>query len=144
MNNIVIKHAQESEAASIALLARITFSETFGHHFRDPQDLLDYYDQTFSVQKIRNSIRKSNNVFWIAYANELPVAYAKLKLYSPTEFIDSTKVSQLQKIYVLKDFLSRKIGRELQNSMIETARDNESEHLWLSVLKSNQRAIGFL
>ncbi len=79
---IQIKLAKESDAEFIALLGRITFTESFGHLFRDKNDLLDYYERTFSVQKIRNGINNPKNIFWIASINDLPVAYAKLKLDS--------------------------------------------------------------
>ena len=105
MNTIEIRLAKKKDAQFIALLGRITFTETFGHFFRDQKDLIDYYNLTFSVQKIEDGIKKPNNIFWIAFVNRLPVGYAKLKLYSNSEFIESKDVCQLQKIYVLKDFL---------------------------------------
>ena len=109
MHKIKTRFAEEKDAEYIALLARITFTETFGHFFRDRQDLLNYYDSTFSVEKIERSISKSNNIYWISFIDRLPVGYAKLKLNSKSEFIDSENICQLQKIYVLKDFLSMKL-----------------------------------
>ena len=143
MNNIEIRLANKEDAQFIALLGRITFTETFGHFFRDKQDLLHYYNSTFSVEKIENGITKPNNVFWIAFENRLPVGYAKLKLNSKSEFIDSESTCQLQKIYVLKDFLSMKIGFELQNRLLEKAKELEFKEIWLSVLNANERAISF-
>ena len=84
---------------------------------------MDYYDWTFSVQKIEDGIEKPNNIFWIAFANRLPVGYAKLKLNSSSEFLESKSVCQLQKIYVLKDFLSMKIGFELQDALLKKPRN---------------------
>ena len=81
--------------------------------------MLDYNNLTFSVEKIEKGIKKSNNVFFIAFINRLPVGYAKLKLNSKSEFIESTNTCQLQKIYVLRDFLSMKIGFELQNLLLK-------------------------
>lgn len=143
MKEIVIREAIVSDAAHIALLGRVTFTETFSHHFNNKNELLDYFDQTFSVQKIKKSIDKPNNVYWIALVDELPVGYAKLKLKSKSEFITSDNISQLQKIYILKDFLSMKIGHQLQERLIGRARENNSEAIWLSVLGSNDRAINF-
>lgn len=143
MGNIEIRLAKKEDAKYIALLGRITFTETFGHFFRDKQDLLDYYNLTFSVEKIENGIEKPNNVFWIAFVNRLPVGYAKLKLNSKSEFMKSKKSCQLQKIYVLKDFLSMKIGFELQNLLLKKAKELEFDKIWLSVLNSNERAISF-
>jgi diamine N-acetyltransferase len=143
MTQILIRKATIEDAEYISLLARITFTETFGQYYRDYQDLLDYYDNTFSVSKIRSSLMKTNNIFWIAFCDELPVGYAKLKKYSKCDFVDSNSVSQLQKIYVLKDFLSKKIGHQLQASLFEETKNINSKYLWLSVLKSNERAINF-
>jgi len=143
MGQTIIRKATIADAEYISLLARITFTETFGHYFRDKQDLLDYYDSTFSVAKIRSGLLNDNNVFWIALYDDLPVGYAKLKKHSISEFIDSDQVSQLQKIYVLRDFISKKIGFQLQNEMFEEVKRINSKFLWLSVLKSNERAISF-
>lgn len=143
MDKINIRQATVTDAELIALLARITFTETFGHLFSDRSDLQVYYKKTFSVAKIRASIEKSNNIFWLALVDELPVGYAKLKMQSNSPFISSDKVAQLQKIYVLKDFLSMKIGFQLQDILLNTARENGQEYIWLSVLDSNERAISF-
>ena len=143
MHKIKTRLADKKDAEYIALLARITFTETFDHFFRDRQDLLNYYDSTFSVEKIERSISKSNNIYWISFIDRLPVGYAKLKLNSKSEFIESENICQLQKIYVLKDFLSMKIGLELQNLLLEKAKELEFEKIWLSVLNSNERALNF-
>ncbi len=140
---VIIRRATPGDAEVIALLGRITFGETFGHLFHDPTDLLAYYDRTFSVSKISNSLKKENNVYWLALADKLPVGYAKLKLNSPTPFLDDKNICQLQKIYVLKDFLSLKIGLGLQEELIGTARETGSNYIWLSVLKENKRAVNF-
>ena len=143
MDTVEIRLAQEEDAQFIALLGRVTFTETFGHLFRDQNDLIDYYNKTFSVQKIKDGIRKQNNVFWIAFVNRLPVGYAKLKLHSRSEFIESKDVCQLQKIYVVRDFLSMRIGFELQESLLKKAKELGFSQIWLSVLNSNERAINF-
>lgn len=138
-----IRLAKKEDAKYIALLGRTTFTETFGSLFRDSEGLKAYLNLTFSVNKIEHSLKKSNNIFWIAFVDGLPVGYAKLKLKSSTEFIKSNNISQLQKIYVLRDFLFMKIGKRLQDLLIAKAVKTGSKEIWLSVLDSNQRAIGF-
>lgn len=140
---IQLKEATIEDAAYISLLARITFTETFGHYFGDKTDLETYLDQTFNVSKIQGSLGKPHNIFWLAYVEQLPVGYGKLKLNSPSSFLESDSICQLQKIYVLKDFLSKKVGLELQNAMLERARAEGFRVIWLSVLKENIRAIRF-
>lgn len=137
-----ISKATDSDAKDIAHLARVTFTETFGHYFSDKTDLENYLDLTFNIQKLKNSLKKPNNVYWLAHVDNLPVGYAKLKLNSPTPFIKEQGVCQLQKIYVLKDYLSKKVGLALQNVLLDEAQ-NKASKIWLSVLKENLRAIRF-
>ena len=138
-----IRKATSRDAKVIALLGRTTFGETFGHLFRDPEDLQDYYGRTFSDKKIEQSLQKERNIYWLAYIDNHPVGYAKLKLHSPSQFLEGTDVCQLQKIYVLIDYLSLKIGLRLQQELINEARSSGSSFIWLSVLKENERAIQF-
>lgn len=140
---IRIRRADQHDAPIIALLGRITFSETFGHLFHDLNDLQYYFERTFSVAKIENSLAKENNIFWLATADKLPVGYAKLKLRSACKFLESDHSCQLQKIYVLKDFLSLRIGLGLQEELLLKAKESGASHIWLSVLNENQRAIRF-
>ncbi len=140
---ILIRKAKAEDAPVIALLGRTTFRESFGHLFSDPNDLLVYFDKTFEVAKIKMSLKKESNVYWLAFYNELPVGYAKLKLNSPSAFLADEPACQLQKIYVLKDFLSKKIGHQLQSLLLEEAREKEFQTIWLSVYVENPRAIAF-
>ncbi|MBK7869315.1 MAG: GNAT family N-acetyltransferase [Saprospiraceae bacterium] len=140
---IEVRKAILADAPIIALLGRITFGETFGHLFHDQQALQRYYHYTFGVKKIQSSLQKGNNIFWLAFADDLPVGYAKLKLHSLNKIVISEAASQLQKIYVLKDFLHQQIGLVLLESVIEEAQKAANTHLWLSVLYTNERAIQF-
>ncbi len=142
--NAPVLRAQPEDAAVIALLGRITFAETFGHLFADHRaDLLAYLDRTFSVSKIRRSIQSSLNAYWLGFADGLPVGYAKLKYPSPTPLLSGKSVAQLQKIYVLRDFLERGIGKSLLATILDHAANLQIEELWLDVLKDNTRAILF-
>ena len=67
MGKIEIRIANPNDAIVISLLGRITFTETFGHLFRDSKDLQEYLERTFSVDKIESSLGKAENVFWLAF-----------------------------------------------------------------------------
>lgn len=140
---IKIRRATPEDAQFIALLGRITFTETFSEYFNDKKDLFHYYEQTFNVPKIRLSLQKESNRYWIALWNGLPVGYAKLKINSTTEFISDESTSQLQKVYVLKEFLDKKIGKLLMAELMQSFNESDKSYIWLSVLKQNERALKF-
>lgn len=140
---IEIRKANENDAEIISLLGRITYSDTFEVFFNRKKDLLDYLDNTFLVAKICESLVKDENVYWIAFYNKLPMGYVKLKLNSTSEFVDRNKICQLQKIYVLKDFIAAGVGNQLQNIVVEEAKALGYQYIWLSVLDKNDRAVKF-
>ncbi len=140
---INIRRATIEDAKSISFLGKKTFDQSFGHLFNDRKDLIGYLDQTFSNGKIEKSIDKPHNIYWLALDGDLPVGYAKLQLSSSSDFIDSNRVSKLQKIYFLKNYVSQGIGSRLQQLIFDEAILQESEFLWLSALKSNEAAVKF-
>jgi diamine N-acetyltransferase len=140
---VLIKKAQPDDAPTIARLGRTTFEETFQHVFPIRQELDEYLEATFSVAKIASSMQKPNNVFWLAFANDVPVGYAKLKLTSWYGDVPDEGMSQLQKIYVLHDFLDQKVGAKLLQGVEQEWLTHQKQVLWLAVLNSNERAIRF-
>ena len=47
MEQIVIRKATVKDVIPLALLARVTFREAFGHLFTDNQNLIDYFSNYF-------------------------------------------------------------------------------------------------
>jgi len=139
-----VRAAGVEDAAVVALLGRITFSETFGSLFRDHQDdLCAYLDATFGVAKIGRSLGKPENAYWLAFNRRLPVGYAKLKHPSRLASLPQDEAAQLQKIYVLRDFLGQGIGRPLLRAVLDRAAAVQTSAVWLAVLRANRRAIYF-
>lgn len=140
---VQIRLATPADAEKIVFLGRTTFREAFGAFFEDQKNLERYLETTFNRSKIKKSLGKENNVYWIAFVEDVPVGYAKLKLKSSCEFLETEKVSQLQKIYVLQEYLPMKIGKRLQDTLITRAKKTRNDELWLSVWNGNSRAIRF-
>jgi ribosomal protein S18 acetylase RimI-like enzyme len=138
-----VTRADRADAAVVALLGRITFAETFGYLFQQhPGDLRSYLDSTFDVTKIERSLGKTENAYWVASQDRLPIGFAKLKHPSPAPMQPVRDAAQVQKIYVLREFLGQSIGRDLLHQvMLEAA--GRARLLWLDVLRENERAIDF-
>jgi ribosomal protein S18 acetylase RimI-like enzyme len=139
---VKIKLANESDAEVIASLGSVTFTETFGDLFPKPE-LEDYLIKTFSVAKIHTRLKKPNNIYWVAYVDETPAGYAKIKLNSRIDEIRCERQIQLQKIYVLKEYLDKKIGLALLSEIMANSEIISGTLIWLVVLHTNERAIWF-
>lgn len=141
--NVQVRKATAEDAVGLALLGRVTFAETFDSHFKDKQGLWEHYEATFSVSKISRSLQDPNTIFWIATHNHLPVGYVKLKKQSLPEVTLPGRCSELEKIYVLKDYLSQGVGHLLQAALFKELRVLRSDNVWLYVWEENRRAIDF-
>ncbi|MDC1162180.1 GNAT family N-acetyltransferase [Tenacibaculum sp.] len=140
---IEIKVATNSDVEVIALLGRITYTESHGKYIENKDDLLNYNNKAFSIENTRVAVNKSNNIFYILYYNNLPIGYAKLVLNISFENLTKPNSCRLERIYILNDFLPLKLGQQLYNIVIEKALSLKFDTIWLSVYIKNERAINF-
>ena len=143
MENHTIRKAVPADAKFISLLAKINFSESFGNLFVSEVELRKYIDKNFSIEKMTDSLQKSENVFWIAYVKTLPVGYAKLKKDIPVPDTDYTEAAELQKLYILKDYISEGNGLKLKIDFFEEIQKLNIKRIWLKELHTDQHALNF-
>ena len=141
---LTIEKAKPSDAAIVALLGRLTFRETFAALFLQHEDeLRAYLDKTFCPAKIEASIGKPENCYWLASVDGLPVGYGKLKFPSTNPACEGDAPAQLQKIYVLSEFIAMKVGHRLMDEICAEGARLAVDEMWLNVLSSNDHAIRF-
>jgi diamine N-acetyltransferase len=139
-----IRRADIKDVAIVSLIGRLTFRETFSALFVQHEgELRDYLDHIFAPAKIAASLAKHENRYWLASVDGLPVGYAKLKFPSTHPALTAAAPAQLQKIYVLAEFLSQDVGSALMREILAEADRLGVDDLWLNVLSSNRRAIAF-
>lgn len=139
---LTIRKAGKEDAAVISLLGWVTFSQAFGHLF-PKSEIEEYLLRTFRFEKIRDSLLKENNAYWLALFDGIPVGYAKIKFQSPNVAILDEAPVQLQKIYVLEHFHDRKIGLALLDAVFDFLSFTTAKTLWLLVWEGNKRALRF-
>ena len=140
---IEIVTAKIDHAPAIAYIGRTAFKQAFAQLFQSCTELDAYLDYTYSVDKIAGSIRKENNIYFIATADGLPVGFAKVKRHSLNDQLDSVFQSELQKLYVLKEYHGCGVGQSLLNAVTKFVESIEPECLWLDTYVGNERAIRF-
>ncbi|MCL7754399.1 GNAT family N-acetyltransferase [Polaribacter sp. Z022] len=138
-----IRRATVSDATYIALLGRITYTESHGDYIEDKQNLLDFYNTHYSVAQIKKELNDENNVFWIVFSNDLPIGFAKLCLNENHENKTDTKYCKLQRLYILNDFISLKIGSQLQEKILQKATELNFKTIWLTAYYKNTKGIKF-
>jgi len=141
--NIKILRANSSHAETIVSIGKLSFRDAFGPLFNDKVALLEYLEYTYDIEKITKSINKENNVFFIAFVENVPVGFAKVKKYSLNEQIRSIAQMELQKIYVLSYYHGSGAGGALMQAVLDLAYQVQPDYLWLDTHVSNAKAIRF-
>lgn len=143
MSLIDIKIATTQDVAVLSLLGRVTYTESHGDFIENSSDLLIYNNNTFSIAKLKEEINNKSIVFYLVFVDELPVGYAKITLNKSHKNITTTNNCCLDKIYILNDFISMKLGQKLLNFVVNEVEKLQFQTLWLSVYVKNNRAIRF-
>ena len=138
---ITTRIANENDAAAIAAIGRQSFADAFGHLFNRKEDLHTYLDYTYEEGKVAKSIRKENNIYLLALADDKLVGFLKMKRHSLNEQIASPVQTELQKIYVLKEYHGSGAGQQLMENALRMAGEINPDYVWLDVHISNPRAI---
>ena len=140
---ITIRNATINDAEVLALLGRTTYVESHGQYIANKTDLFNYNNSFFSVEKLKEDLKDKNNLFSLIYYNMLPVGYIKLVKNSSNKNIKSTNVCKLERLYILNDFVGKKIGSKAMEHIIEKITELKFEELWLAVYYKNNKAINF-
>lgn len=140
---IKIEPATEAHSQILAMLGRITYTESHGDFIKDRNDLLRYNDQAFSISRTKRDLSDKQNLFFIAYQSGFPVGYAKLMLNQTHASIASKNACRLDKIYILNEFLPLKIGQVFLAFLEAKVQELGLNTIWLATYIKNFRAIRF-
>jgi diamine N-acetyltransferase len=128
---INIRPAQPNDATLLAEL---------GYHTEDDMQL--YLKKAYSIEAIEANLNNPNIAYFIATEEAQAIGYTKLLLH-----VEHTKLSgeviELEKIYVKKTYLDKKVGKALMDHAINYAKRNKYNTLFLGVWQENTRAVSF-
>lgn len=140
---IEFKVAKKSDVTILSLLGRITYKESHGHFIDDKKDLSVFLDNAFSVEKTTHDLDNENIFFFIMYLNNLPVGYSKIITNNSFEDKNEKTSCRLERIYILNDFIPKKLGYKFLKFIEQTSKELNATSLWLSVYIKNEKAIQF-
>ncbi|MDB5223433.1 MAG: family N-acetyltransferase [Chitinophagaceae bacterium] len=140
---INIRRALPEDADLVSHLSTITFEDTFRGTCTD-DDLQSFVDYAFTAGGILNELKDEDDLYFIAYCNNIAAGYMRLKEdYKDYPAIKKYKALELKRIYVLKEYQSKKIGAALMAYALQVAEQKNYEVLWLGVWEHNEKAKSF-
>jgi diamine N-acetyltransferase len=144
MTKINIRAATIEDAAMVATLGRDTFWDAFKDHPQNaPQDMADYMDSAFSVERIAGELAEPKIVYFVAYIDDEPAGFAKLVRDYIEPGVTAEHPIELARLYSHQRFLGKGVGPALLDKSFEFAKENGHDVMWLGVWEYNPRAQAF-
>ena len=133
-----------------------TYQETFSDTNSEAL-LQQYYKESLNIEKLSAQLQNTNSEFYFLYVvpttpegqsesnntDAKLAGFLKLNVDDAQTDIHDPNALEVEKIYILKDFLSQGLGKELISFAIERANKKDKKYLWLGVWEHNFPALGF-
>lgn len=142
MGLIEIKKVTLNDIEQLQKIGRQTFHETFSTG-NSEGNMTKYLEEAFSLKTLTDELNDKNSEFHFALFDNDIIGYLKLNIgQSQTELKDDTAL-EIERIYVLKEFHGKKVGRLLYDTAMQAAKLIGAHYVWLGVWEENLRAINF-
>lgn len=138
-----MREANLNDIDTIITLGKTTFIESHSKYIQNEDAVNSFCDSAFSTEKITNDLSDKNNLFWIIFYDNKPVGFAKVELNTSNDFINEKRVCKLDKIYILNDYLGKKLGKQLHTEIINKITKLQYGCIWLVTYIYNYTAITF-
>lgn len=123
-------------------ISKATFIETFSTQ-NTAQNMQDYLKNDLAIEKLETELTSVNSNFYFAEEGDAVLGYMKLNIGdAQTEPLQDDGM-EIERIYVLQQFLGKGIGKQLFEFAMQQGRLWKKTYLWLGVWEENQRAIQF-
>ena len=141
--NLHIRRAGIADTKLLSELSAVTFFDTF-HGTCTGDDMQEFIVKFFNEKQVKKELQDTNDFYFIAFNEEKAVGYIRMKEdESDIVEIKNRKSIELKRIYVLREYQSKKVGAGLMNFALNFSAKNGYELIWLGVWEYNARAINF-
>lgn len=139
---ITIQKVKVSEVDALLAFSKKTFYDFFAH-LNEPANMEAYSAVAFTAENMLEQLTNRDSDFYFAMLNDEVAGYLKLNFNdAQTEFKEKNAL-EIERIYVSGEHHGKRIGKQLLDFAINTARQKQFDYVWLGVWEHNYKAMGF-
>ena len=142
MSEIKIEKIGIEAVKELQQISKQTFIETFSE-VNTPANMAKYLEEALSEEKLASELKDPNSLFYFAYDRNNVIGYLKVNTGSAQTELKNGMTLEIERIYVTKEFLGKKVGQLLYEKAIAVAKELKADFVWLGVWEENPRAIAF-
>lgn len=140
--NLLITIARIVDAALLRELSITTFVDSFAKD-NTKENMDKYLGEELTLEKLTEELQDNNNIFFLAWQSNELIGFAKLRLGKIPAGLEKNSPIEIERIYVRKEYHSKKIGAQLMAHCLQHANGNGHDIIWLGVYGANHKAISF-
>lgn len=138
-----IRRAILNDAATLSQLASKTFYDTFTGTCTE-DDMRDFLFEYYNIEQVIKELSDPTDYFYFAEIDGDAAGYIRIKEdYSGFAELQQYKALELKRLYVLKEYHGKEVAKKLMNFVLDFARENSYNLVWLGVWEHNERAKKF-
>ena len=141
MSTLLIRKVSFKDISDLQKICKQTFLETYAAGNTE-EDMHKYLEEEFADGKLKLELNDNDSEFYFAILDNKVIGYIKINFGESQTEIKDKKALEIQRIYVLKDFQGKRIGKALYQKACRIAKAKKGlEYLWLGVWEENPKAI---
>ena len=125
-----IRKLDITDLENLQKISITTFRETF-EEVNSEEDMQKYLDENLSLERLKSELENPDSEFYFIENKNKNLGYLKLNFGNAQTENFKKNYLEIERIYILKDFLGQKIGKILLNKAIEIGKKKNLEFLWL-------------
>jgi ribosomal protein S18 acetylase RimI-like enzyme len=142
MQDMQIRRAEPGDVVLLVELGRRTFYETF-REFNTEEDMNLFMEENLTTAVLKEEMKEEGAVFFLVYWEGKAVGFTKVRVGHEPPELAGTRVLEVERLYVDKDYQGKKIGLRLMENNMQYGLRNGYSVIWLGVWEHNTKAIRF-
>lgn len=142
IDSVIIQKITLNEVEALQAISRLTFYETFAD-VNTKENMSRYLENDLSLERLSAELNNLNSEFFFASLENEIIGYLKINYKSAQNEHKTANSLEIERIYVLKAFLGKKVGKLLLEHAFDLANQKQLDFIWLGVWEENHRAIHF-
>jgi ribosomal protein S18 acetylase RimI-like enzyme len=134
--------ATSAHAKALSEFSAQAFYDAYAYA-NTPEDMQQYMNENFTEEEIQKEINAKHTFIFLAMENETILGYVKLGTATSPEQLQGKRAIEIERFYVDKKLQSKKIGAALMKFLLDFAKEQGKQIVWLGVWKRNPRAVAF-
>ncbi len=138
---VKIQRVALNEIALLSLTATYAYLDHFTYLWHDKGEW--YVKHSFSPEILEKEYNESNNLFFLAYIDQQPAGFLKLRINSSPDNENDIDCMELERIYLRKSAMGKSIGKLFMHFAFDIAHQHNKKIIRLKAMDSSIDAISF-